>query len=50
LSGHLLQALEGVAILDVHLRNIPGDPCPKVLLWYYEAPSDRVRGSLFGSV
>src|SRR5512135_3154733 len=23
LSGHLLQALQGVAILDVHLRNVP---------------------------
>jgi hypothetical protein len=50
LSGHLLQALQGVAILDVHLRNVPIDPCPKVLLWYYEAPSDRERGFLFCSV
>src|SRR5512135_342681 len=30
--------------------NVPIDPCPKVLLWYYEAPSDRERGFLFCSV
>ncbi len=33
LLGRLLQALQRVTILNVHLRNIPTDPCLKVPLW-----------------
>ncbi len=33
LLGRLMQALQRVTILDVHQRNIPIDPDPRVLLW-----------------